>query len=69
MDLKRLQMYLTDLGETQISMFSNFCHVVKFIAINEIGWFDNIANVQKNSIGGDVVASCIYFLDCFLYLL
>ena len=29
MDLKRLQMYLTDLGETQISMFSNFCHVVK----------------------------------------
>ncbi len=40
-----------------------------FIAINEIGGFDNIANVQKNSIGGDVVASCIYFLDCFLYLL
>ena len=29
MDLKRLLMYLTDLGETQISMFSNFCHVVK----------------------------------------
>ena len=30
MDLKRLLMYLTDLGETQISMFSDFCHVVKF---------------------------------------
>ena len=29
MDLKRLQMSLTDLGENQISMFSDFCHVVK----------------------------------------
>lgn len=31
MDLKKLQMFLTDLGENQISMFSDFCHVVKNI--------------------------------------
>ena len=29
MDWKRLQMSLTDLGENQILMFSDFCHVVK----------------------------------------
>ena len=28
-DLKRWQMYLTDLGENRISMFSDFCHVVR----------------------------------------
>ena len=33
MDLKRLLMYLTDLGETQISMFSNFCHVVNVVGL------------------------------------
>jgi hypothetical protein len=34
MDLKRLKMSLTDLGENQISMFSDFCHVVKFSLLN-----------------------------------
>lgn len=34
MDLKRLQMSLTDLSENQISMFSDFCHVVEFLMQN-----------------------------------
>ena len=38
MDWKRLQMSLTDLGENQILMFSDFCHVVNsycfFVVIN-----------------------------------
>ena len=43
MDLKRLLMYLTDLGETQISMFSNFCHVV-----NRQGFIDRFEYVAMS---------------------